>query len=86
VKTFQVIIAMPHSMAILQGVIETDGWLMCDSEPLRCSHCGVIYYLHFSSDMGSNQLRLCRFIAGENINNEHPRHRASMTLGSPHHC
>jgi hypothetical protein len=53
---------MPHSMAILQSVIETDGWLLCDAEPLQCSHCGVIYYLHFSSDMGPNQLRLCRFM------------------------
>jgi hypothetical protein len=77
---------MAHSMAILRGVIETDGWLRCDGEPLRCSHCGAIYYLHFSCDMGPRQLGLCRFIAAENINNEHPRHRPNMTLGSPHHC
>jgi hypothetical protein len=77
---------MPHATAVLQSVIARDDGLICDSEPLRCSHCEAIYYLHFSSDMGPSQLCLCRFIAIENICTEHPRHHTSITLGSPRHC
>src|SRR5215470_10675523 len=77
---------MPHAMAILQGVIAKDGGLICDSKPLRCPRCGAAYDLRFSDETGPSQLQLFRYIASENICNEHPRHHTSIVLGPPRHC
>ena len=64
---------MPHAMAVLHGVIAKDGGLVCDSEPLSCPRCGAVYDLHYSNETGPSQLQLFRYIASENICNEHPR-------------
>jgi hypothetical protein len=78
---------MSHAMAVLHGVIAKDGGLVCDSEALWCPHCGVVYHLHYSTETGPSQLQLFRYIASENIRNEHPqRHHTSIALGSPCHC
>ncbi len=77
---------MPHAMAVLHGVIAKDGALVCDSEPLSCPRCGAVYDLHYSNETGPSQLQLFRYIASENIYNEHPRHHSSIALGSPRRC
>ena len=55
---------MSHAMAVLHGVIAKDGGLVYDSEALWCP----------------SQLQLFRYIASENICNEHPR---GITPASP---
>jgi len=77
---------MPHAMAVLHGVIAKDGALVCDSEPLSCPRCGAVYDPHYSNETGPSQLQLIRYIASENIYNEHPRHHSSIALGSPRRC
>ena len=71
---------MSHAMVILHGVIAKDGELVCDSEPLRCPRCGAGYDLH-SNETGPSQLQFFRYIASENVCNEHPRHHTSIVLG-----
>jgi hypothetical protein len=61
---------MSHAMAVLHGVIAKDGGLVCE----------VVYHLHYSTETGPSQLQLFRYIASENICNEHPR---GITPASP---
>ena len=65
---------MSHAMAVLHGVIAKDGGLVCE----------VVYHLHYSTETGPSQLQLFRYIASENICNEHPRGITPASPWAPH--